>query len=267
MEAGMSNQGVSGVDVDLMAAEFARDGLVFVPGLMTGAQLAAAQRGVAWAMETQGGHKLIKARTYEWFREHPVFVELLEQPVVMGLCDRVFGDDCHVIAAQCSRNIKAGFYAPGADKFHNDAVFFPKPERMMMGVALENYSFSAMWYLQDTPLVMGPTQLVLGSHVEFEKTYGEEDVAGLEAKGRLYQEAMPAGSLLIFNNRTWHRGRPNETEQARDLITNVYALPAVEKVQLLTVMGDGTQRYVEPGGLLAEAGTSGRVKGFLRKRE
>ncbi len=252
-------------DVDSLADTFKRDGMALLPSLMSPAQLAAAQRGVAWAMETQGGHKLIKARTYEWFREHPVFVELLEHPVVIGLCERVYGDDYHVIAAQCSRNIKAGFYAPGADKFHNDAVFFPKAERMVKGVPLENYSFSAMWYLQDTPLEMGPTQLVPGSHVEYEKAYSEEDVPGLVAAGRFFNQAVPAGSLLIFNNRTWHRGRANGTDRARDLITNVYALPAVEKVQILTAQADGTQRYVEPERLLGVG--SERVREMLKARD
>jgi ectoine hydroxylase-related dioxygenase (phytanoyl-CoA dioxygenase family) len=246
-----------------VAGALKRDGLALVEGVMTGDQLARAQRGVNWAMENVGGHKLIKYPSYEW-GAHPVFVKLIEHPLVLGVCDVVLGADRHLIAAQCSRNVKAGFYAPGAASMHNDAVFFPTIKRKVPGVALEGYSFSAMWYLQDTPLEMGPTQLVIGSHVEYERAYKDEEADGLLASGRLFNRAVPAGSLLLFNNRTWHRGRPNQTDLPRDLITNVYALPAVEKVQLLTSPDGGAMRYVVPEGLLATG--SEAVRELLRVR-
>lgn len=71
---------------------------------------------------------------------------------------------------------------------------------------------------------------------------------------------IPAGSLLIFNHKTWHRGTPagNVTGTPRDIVTNAYSRPdCVQwKPQLLQPgAGEGARPfYEEPGGLLREAG-------------
>jgi len=228
--------------------DFERDGLVLVEGLMTGSQLAAARAGVAWAMEQPPApYKWIKQRTYEWRREHPIFVELIEHPTVLELAEAVLGPDFHLIAAQCSRNTRDDPYAPGAMVMHSDAVFFPTAERRRDDVPNHRYGFSAMWYVQDTPLEMGPTELVPGSHLSDEVV--DNDTVD---KTTLFSRSVPAGSLLVFNHRTRHRGVFNTSATPRDLITNAYARREVEKVQLTTAMEDGSQRFVVPEGLLPE---------------
>jgi hypothetical protein len=235
-----------------------RDGFVFLESVLDARQVAEAQRGVAWAMDHVGGsYKWIKQRTYEWFREHPIFVELLEHPFVMEFADAVLGHDVQVIAAQCSRNTREP-YIGGLTAIHQDACFFPTADRLLPGVPLERYSFSAMWYVQDTPLEMGPTELAPGLHRE------NRPITNGDLTDRMvWRRSMPAGSLLIFNHRAWHRGAVNHTDRPRDLITNAYARPVLT-LEHLQVNQDGAKEYREPRELFAECGP--RVREMLRAR-
>ena len=233
-------------DLDALLNCFARDGFTCVERVMTAGQVAAAKRGVEWAMTHAGGpYKWIKQRTYEWY-DHPVFVELLEHALVMGFARGWLGEGFHLIGAQCSRNTQADQYAPGVLKLHHDAVLFPKPERKTPGVPEERYGFSAMWYLQDTPLEMGPTELLPGSH-RSGRVAGDPE----PAPETLWRRAIPAGSLLLFNHRTWHRGALNQTDTPRDLVTNAYGRPETGKVQVPTKLPDGREGFFPPPELLA----------------
>jgi hypothetical protein len=232
--------------IEKMTEVFAANGWVAVQGLLSFEDVAEAKRAVAWAMQQPSEvSQWIRPRPYEWFREHPIFVKIIEHPVVIEFARAWLGPEFHLIAAQCSRNTRDAFYAPGANKLHQDTVFFPHEERRAGGVADDRYSFSAMWYMQDTPLVMGPTELVTGSQHCASEPALEGPLALPLQKG-----AMAAGTLLIFNHRTWHRGAPNGTETPRDLITNAYARLEIDKEQLATPQTDGTSRYVPCDALL-----------------
>ena len=73
----------------------------------------------------------------------------------------------------------------------------------------------------------------------------------------------PAGSLLIFNHRCWHRGALNHTDRPRDLITNAYARPVLT-LEHLQVTRDGVLAYDEPRELLAVC--TPRVREMLKAR-
>jgi ectoine hydroxylase-related dioxygenase (phytanoyl-CoA dioxygenase family) len=246
--------------VDAVLDTFARDGVAIVERCLTPTQLAAAQRAVAWAMEQPDNtYKWIPQRTYRWFRERPVFVELIEHPLVIEFARAWLGPEFHLIAAQCSRNTKADPYAPGAMAIHADECFYTKPERTAPGVEPDRYSFSAMWYMQDTPTEMGPTQFVPGSQ-RSARRYTEAELTD----EMLWRRPVPAGSLLLFNHRTWHRGRLNQTDTPRDLITNAYARPEIDKVQLTVKREDGAEAYEERSDLLAAC--SDTIRMLLRTR-
>lgn len=245
------------------ASTLERDGVVILDALLSSSQLAAARDGVEWAMANAGGqYRWIKQRTYEWHADHPVFLELIEHPTVLDIARQVLGDDFHLIAAQCSRNTRDDHYAPGVMNFHQDGVFFPQPNRVTAGSATpaHRYGFSAMWTVRDTPLAMGPTEFILRSHLDGDHKYTNDDFP----RERLLRRDVPAGSLLLFNHRTWHRGAPNTTSTPRDLITNAYARPEVDKVQILTKQADGSEKYVPCEPLLA--GASAIRRQLLRPR-
>ena len=237
---------------DQLVAEFESQGVALIESLMTPTQIVAAQAAVEWAMsEHQERYKWIRQRTYEWFETHPVFVELMEHPLVLEIAEKILGSDFHLIAAQCSRNTKDDPYAPGAMKIHHDRVFFPSEEKIEAGISPHYYGFSAMWYVQDTPLEMGPTELITRSHLT-EEVYTEDALDGAE----LFRRNIPAGSLLLFFHRTWHRGAWNQTDTPRDLITNAYARRAIDKVQLTSPLENEDDRYVPCEALIANASES-----------
>jgi hypothetical protein len=230
-------------DAASLASTYDRDGFLFVESLLDARQLAAAQAGVAWAMANAAGpYRWIKQRTYEWLDTHPIFVELIEHPFVLEFAQRILGPDFHLIAAQCSRNTRDDFYAPGVTNIHQDACFFPAPGRELpgAGVAPHHYGFSAMWYLQDTPLEMGPTETLPGHHLRGPYTNADID------ERDVWRRPIPAGSLLLFAHRCWHRGALNHTDRPRDLISNAYARRVIDKVQLYAPQPDGQQAYREP---------------------
>src|SRR5688500_6989309 len=164
--------------VSAITAALDRDGYALVEQVLSAGQIADARAGVQWAMEkVPGSYKWIKQRTYEWIREHPIFVELIEHPLVIDVATQYLGPDFHLIAAQCSRNAPEEHYAPGVMQIHQDACFFPTTERARDGVPLHRYGFSAMWYLQDTPLEMGPTELVVGSHLHGDRQHTNDRLA------------------------------------------------------------------------------------------
>ena len=129
---------------------------------------------------------------------------------------------------------------------HQDKPFFP--QRLADNVPDDRYGFSAMWYVQATPLEMGPTELVRGSQIA-PQDYSQD----VPDESRLFRQAIPAGSLLLFNHRTWHRGAMNQTDRPRDLITNAYARPEVHKTQLTKTLENGRQEYVLCSDLIGSA--------------
>jgi hypothetical protein len=221
-----------------------QNGFVLAETVLAPAQIAQAQHAVdALMAEPPKRYRWIRQRTYERFVDYPIFAELIEHPLVIAVARQWLGNHFHLIAAQCSRNTREDPYAPGAMKIHHDGVFFPQqPEP---GVPGYRHGFSAMWYVQDTPLEMGPTELIPGSH-RVDHGYADDQVT----PEILFRRPISAGSLLLFSHYTWHRGASNQTDQPRDLITNAYARPQVAKVQLTTPSPDGKEQYVPPEGLL-----------------
>ena len=220
------------------------DGFAVVEGLLNGEQLKQAAAAVRQLMAEPGEtYKWIRQRTYEHFRTLPVFVDLIVHPMVIAIAQAWCGQDLHLIAAQCSRNTKDEPYFSGVTTLHQDKVFFP--EKALAGVPIWRYGFTAMWYMQDTPLEMGPTQVVPGSH----KRDGDDPPGDDQRVSGI----MPAGSLLLFAHATWHSGALNHTDRPRDLISNAYARPELKKVQLTTPV-DGGGRYVQPDALLRPGG-------------
>jgi ectoine hydroxylase-related dioxygenase (phytanoyl-CoA dioxygenase family) len=237
---------------DPLVSEFESQGVVLIESLMTPTQIVSAQAAVEWAMSQEQEHyKWIRQRTYEWFETHPIFVELMEHPLVLEIAEKILDSDFHLIAAQCSRNTRDDPYAPGAMNIHHDKVFFPTEEKTSESIPPHHYGFSAMWYVQDTPLEMGPTELIPRSHVT-EECFSEDVLDGVE----MFRRSIPAGSLLLFFHRTWHRGALNQTDTPRDLITNAYARRAIGKVQLTSPLENEDDRYVPCEALIANASES-----------
>eukprot|EP01052_Picozoa_sp_SAG31_P032829 SAG31_NODE_3642_length_4032_cov_1.536232_1_plen_294_part_00 len=275
---------------EAMLAKYEEDGFLLWPAVLSKQQCCDALAAVEFCYsETAAGAihtarrsgagvdsapRWMRQRTYEHRHRHPIFVDLLAHPLVIEFARKVLGPDFHTIAAQCSRINAGPDFGPqtghAVRHIHQDTPFFVPGEgearkagnmhelqaiEQKIGIPLTQLSFSAMWYLRMTPLSMGPTQLLKGSHRQF-KQFTNEEAAGSPRLVELAESARPvaAGSLLIFNHKTWHRTDPqgNRAEEPRDIVTNAYALPLLPKAQLLQP-SDGGPVYMPPKWLPAES--------------
>ncbi len=242
----------AGSGVAAIAAAMERDGFAMVERVLAASQLKAAQRAGNWSFQQpMERYKWVRQRLYEHHATHPIIVEVIEHPLAIAVASELLGaHDFQLIAAQCSRNTREELYVSGVTKLHQDMGLLPIPERRKADIPLHRYGFTAMWYLQDTPLEMGPTELIPRSHLS-ERSYdgAEPDPSAV------FRCAVPAGSLLFFKHCTWHRGALNRTDMPRDLISNAYARMEVEREHLHTTQPDGSKRYVpyEPLRPLASA--------------
>lgn len=220
---------------ETLANIYKETGVCIITNLLSADDIKKAKQGTCWAFDylPQERYKFIRQRSYEWFETHPIFVSLIKHPLILDFSSQIFGSDYHLVAAQCSRNTQEEPYIPNAMRIHRDRELLPKPGYIRADKKLHEYGVTAMWYVQDTPLDMGPTEFIPGTHkleIEFENDNLDPTY--------LFNEYIPAGTLILFSHRTWHRGRFNKTNQPRDLISNVYALEELDKY-MLKLHGEG----------------------------
>lgn len=240
-----------------LAKVYNETGICIITNLLTSDEIQEAKQGTRWAFESlpQERYKFIRQRSYEWFEKHPIFVSLIKHPLILDFSSQVLGSDYHLIAAQCSRNTQAEPYIPNAMRIHRDREFYPKPNFIREDKQLHEYGYTAMWYVQDTPLIMGPTEFIPGTH-KLDIEFLNENLD----PSYLFNEFIPAGTVILFSHRTWHRARFNNTNLPRDLISNVYALEELDKYPLKLhgeggkLLYDNPEDYYVPCSKLLEQG-------------
>jgi hypothetical protein len=214
----------------LDVASLLRDGVTIIEAALTDDQCRQSLEGIDWAMRTQVGlHPLLRQRTYEYFRQFPIFVELIEHPLAIGVADQCLGSEYHLICAEITRNEKDNHYQEDVKNAHQDRCFFPEQPELREDLQNRMYGFTAQWVILDIPAQMGPTQFIPESHIG-----GTPDAIDRPDSCFAFQDHFPKGSLVLYDHRTWHRGTDNHSDRPRDLIQNSYALHAVDKVQLRT---------------------------------
>lgn len=111
--------------LDQWERDFARDGFVMLPGLLSPQEAAILRDGVVQAHQSPcpTGIQTPLHRT-QMFRRGPQFAAMLDRPPIIDLAERILGDICHVIANNTV------FTGPGmgVDTWHVDeAVLVPVP--------------------------------------------------------------------------------------------------------------------------------------------
>tara|TARA_Y100000588_G_scaffold25359_2_gene25213 strand:+ start:2930 stop:3676 length:747 start_codon:yes stop_codon:yes gene_type:complete len=226
------------------------DGVVLVEDAMSDNQCQRLLDGIEWGFHNREGPlPLQRQRTYEWFREHPIFIELLEHPLVIAVADACLGPDYHLICAETTRNERDNHFLEAVKNVHQDHCFFPEDQERLVEMQTRMYGFTAQWVAHDIPHEMGPTEFIVGSHVDHRRYTNEEAPSAID-----YRDHFPKGSLVFYDHRTWHRGTDNHADRPRDLTQNCYALHAVDKVQIRTPQPNGPDVY-EPCTDLIESGS------------
>jgi len=128
-----------------------------------------------------------------------VISRLLDLPEIQGMIHSLVGED---------------------PLFDHDAVHVREPmQGKAQGMHADSiidtrtaFDIQIMYFPHDTPLEMGGTLLLPGSHF---RRINEMDIARYQ--NMLGQVAMvcPAGSILVLHHGIWHCGRQNQTERKR----------------------------------------------------
>ena len=162
-------------------------------------------------------------RVYSLAGKDAAFRDLAEHPRVMALLDRWLLPNPLLSTLQSIR------LHPGEDAqaWHTDDAFYliPRPRHQL--------ALSAIWAIEEFTDDNGATQVIPGSHL----WAGEHPD---ERAHEVVTATMPAGSVLIFDGATWHRGGANRGGGTRLCISPQYCQPFLrpQESQLLIAPPD-----------------------------
>ncbi len=148
-------------------------------------------------------------RVWNVLSRSPVFIDLVEHPTALRLLRSVLG--WPMLLGNLSANITGP--GGGAMVLHADQIFVPTPW------PVEPQGANAAWCVDEFTADNGATCFVPGSHRHNRPPgFGEVD-------GAVPYEA-PAGSLVVFDSRLWHRTGDNTTaDERRAAIFGWYTRP------------------------------------------
>ena len=197
-------------DVERAEADLREHGICAVTGVLAGDQLRDAHdelyRAAAQDRARQREQKFAldypdddsNQRVWNVLSRSPVFIDLVEHPVALRLLRSVLG--WPMLLGNLSANITGP--GGGAMVLHADQIFVPTPW------PAEPQGANAAWCVDDFTADNGATCFVPGSHLRNRPPGFDEieDAVPYEA---------PAGSVVVFDSRLWHRTGNNVTADAR----------------------------------------------------
>jgi len=138
-------------------------------------------------------------RVWNLLNRDPVFCDLAEHPVAMELVRATVGWPALL------SNISGNITGPGATRgvLHADQIFTPEPW------SSSPQGMNVAWCIDDFTRENGATEVVVGSHRwNRMPTEAETGVQMVSAEA-------PAGSLIAFESRIWHRTGANTSRDKR----------------------------------------------------
>jgi ectoine hydroxylase-related dioxygenase (phytanoyl-CoA dioxygenase family) len=198
-------------DLDRAERDLAEHGICSVAGVLHGQALREAHDTLYAIAELEARRGTItrflgdnpddhtNQRVYNLISKSPLFVDLAEHPIALRLLRTVLG------WPMLLGNLSANITGPGGGemKVHADQMFLPEPWPATAQGA------NAAWLIDDFTAENGATQFVPGSQL-LNRNYrpGEDEIAPVPMQG-------PAGTLVVFNSRIWHRTGFNNTAESR----------------------------------------------------
>ncbi|MEO5724554.1 MAG: phytanoyl-CoA dioxygenase family protein [Ilumatobacteraceae bacterium] len=197
-------------DLDRAEHDLHLHGICAVSGVLTGDVLdtvhtdlyaAAAQdraRGLERKFGLDYGDDDSNQRVWNVLSRSPVFADLAEHPVALRLLRSVLG------WPMLLGNLSANITGPGGGEMvlHADQIFVPTPW------PTEPQGANAAWCVDDFTAENGATCFVPGSHLLHRLPQPTDNVEAIPMEA-------PAGSVVVFESRLWHRTGNNRTADQR----------------------------------------------------
>jgi hypothetical protein len=221
-EAGLLSES----NLDLAARVILDQGFVVLDGVLptewvhgmrdaVGDELAAKYEREPEALARTHGHGGIQSP----FRMPFIDPLIIENPIVFQILDRLFGE---YFFGCLPYGCNTAFPDSGTQNVHRDCGhLFPElqvalpPVLVVVNIALDDF----------TP-ENGATEIWPGSHHALDTTAQEIDYLRVESERPTHYPSvrteMPAGSIVVRDMRTWHRGMPNTTNLPRTMLSLVY---------------------------------------------
>lgn len=197
-------------DLERAEHDLATSGICAVTGVLTGDALTAVRddlysaaaddrlRGREQKFGLDYAHDDTNQRVWNVLSRSPRFADLVEHPVALGLLRTVLG------WPMLLGNLSANITGPGGGEMvlHADQLFIPEPWPAAPQGA------NAAWCVDDFSADNGATCFVPGSHLAHRPPRPEDDVVAVPLEA-------PAGTLVVFESRLWHRTGHNHTSDQR----------------------------------------------------
>jgi ectoine hydroxylase-related dioxygenase (phytanoyl-CoA dioxygenase family) len=198
-------------DLDQALRDIRDHGLAIVPDVLAGDTLKRTREALYRAAESDRargreqkfsldyGHDDSNQRVWNVLSRDPLFEDLAEHRVALHFVRGVLGWPALL------GNISANITGPGGGEMvlHADQIFVPEPW------ASEPQGFNVAWCLDDFTEANGATRFVPGSHRLNRAPRPEEpDVATVPLEA-------PAGAVVAFESRVWHKTGNNRTPSER----------------------------------------------------
>jgi hypothetical protein len=133
-------------DLEEIVSALQDDGVTLVENQLTDQQCQQALDGIEWGLQNKTGPRALQGqRTYEWFREFPIFVDVIEHPLVIEIAEACLGQEYHLICAEITRNEKDNHYLEAVKNIHQDHCFFPTQPEDLTAMQSRMYGFTAQW--------------------------------------------------------------------------------------------------------------------------
>lgn len=194
-------------DIERARRDIREFGVAIVEGVLKGAQLKRVRdalyraadddrrRGREQKFSLDYGHDETNQRVWNVLSRDPVFEDLVTHPLGLELVKSIIGWPCLL------GNLSANITGPGGGEMvlHADQIFVPTPWPD------EPQGCNIAWCIDDFTEGNGATRMVPGSHLW--RRPPREDEAGIDT---VPLEA-PAGSMVVFESRIWHKTGHNIT--------------------------------------------------------
>ena len=145
--------------------------------------------------------------------KHPIFLELLCNPFVLAVWQRMLGDDI-----MCS-SWSANTVYPGHDRigWHSDYPYWSLKPPWPAG----NFAGQTVWMLDDYTEENGATAAIPYSHKKAHPP--DEPKTEWRDEGEIFLGKR--GSVVFAHGAWWHTARPNRTDQSRSCLLGMYLMP------------------------------------------